>query len=206
MSGKRVLLIDTDIGLRSADILLGVAQSAVYGWDDVLMGCPAQKAYVKSSEGVQLLCAPFAQGDYDVRSFRDMTLGLSADFDYIMLDSPAGFSGGFELCAACAQTGLVVATPDEVSLRAASFAAEKLRACGTENLRLVINRFMKRRCSHTLDYYVDGTGVRLLGVVPEDRAVLLSSNGSPVTAVSPAFAAYTRIAKRLAGEAVALAL
>lgn len=204
--GRRVLLIDTDIGLRSADILLGVSQSAVYGWDDVLNGCPPEKACIKAANGVTLLCAPFVPAQYDSQSFRTMVLGLQADYDYIMLDSPAGFSGGFELCAACAQAGIVVATPDEVSLRAASIAADKMRQYGVTGLRLVVNRFVKRRGANTLDHYVDGTSVRLLGAVPEDKAVLRGSNGAPVAVTTPAFAAYGRIAGRLEGENIPLEL
>lgn len=101
--GKRVLAIDCDIGLRSLDLLLGVSESVVFDWGDLLEGrCSAEQALIKGS--VDLLAAPRAYGDgFTDEGFRQMVAGFDNDYDFIFLDSPAGIDRGFTLAASGAR-------------------------------------------------------------------------------------------------------
>lgn len=101
--GKRVLAIDCDIGLRSLDLLLGVSESVVFDWSDLLEGrCSAEQALIKGS--VDLLAAPRAYGDgFTDEGFRQMVAGFDNNYDFIFLDSPAGIDRGFTLAASGAR-------------------------------------------------------------------------------------------------------
>lgn len=101
--GKRVLAIDCDIGLRSLDLLLGVSESVVFDWGDLLEGrCSAEQALIKGS--VDLLAAPRAYGDgFTDEGFRQMVAGFDNNYDFIFLDSPAGIDRGFTLAASGAR-------------------------------------------------------------------------------------------------------
>ena len=92
LHGQRVLLVDVDIGVRSLDILLGVAEKTVYNWGDVIKGnCEYRKAVTEISNGLYLMAAPIDFCDeYTIESFKAMIYSLEKDFDYILLDAPAG--------------------------------------------------------------------------------------------------------------------
>lgn len=196
--GQSVLLVDTDIALRSLDTLLFADKTAIFDWGDVLSkSCNASKALVHINNRLSLLRAP-AQGEFDASLFAKMVADISKSFDITILDAPAGIEGGFNLCIAAANEALVVSTADDISMRAASIAAERAREKGIKSLRLIINRFPKKRMRRrSVDNAIDTTKVRLIGVVPEDKEVLLTHNGIRISENSPATAAYNRIADRI---------
>lgn len=196
--GQNVLLIDTDIALRSLDTLLSAGETAVFDWGDILnKNCNTSKALVHINSRLSLLRAPM-HGEFDSEVFAKMVTNISKSFDITILDSPAGLTGGFNLCIAAANEALVVATADDVSTNAAFIAAEKARDSGISNLRLIINRYPKKRMRmRTIDDVIDNAKVRLIGVVPEDKEFLLANSAKSFWQDSPALIAYNRIADRL---------
>jgi len=210
--GKRVLAIDCDTGLRSLDLMLGVREQVVFDWGDMILNrCEPQQAMLKTN-GLILLPAPAAYHDTFTReNFRELVKSFNAHFDYIFIDSPAGISGGFRLAAGAADSGIVVATPDEVCVRGAGAAAGEMIELGIGNPRLVINRLSKKAVFKgrllNIDEVIDAAGLQLLGVVPEDREIAYcATTGRPFARNTPAGRAYNRIARRLEGESLPLKL
>lgn len=196
--GQSVLLVDTDIALRSLDTLLSADETAVFDWGDILgKNCNASKALIHINSRLSLLRAP-VHGQFDASLFGNMISDISKSFDITILDAGAGLEGGFNLCVAAANEALVISTADDVSMRAALITAQKVRDNGIKNLRLIINRYPKRRLRRrSVDNVIDATKVRLIGVVPEDKEILLAHNGIHIRGNSPAELAYNRIADRL---------
>ena len=211
--GKSVLLIDTDAGLRSLDLILGTSANTVYDLGDVLEGsCEPYRAiqHVSYGEKFDLIPAP-QTGNLPARP-EDMVVlcrGLAQYYEYVIVDSPAGFGEGFRLAATAAQLALVVATPDPVCIRTAERAGRLGRSYGVEHSLLVINRYrpslLQMGVVPDLDAVIDGTGLRLAAVIPDDDLVQLSaSKGEPFCEKTPAATAFCNLASRLEGFEVPL--
>ena len=205
LHGKNVLLVDMDIGVRSLDILLGVSEKTVYNWGDVIKGnCEYRKALIQSANGLFLLPAPidFDEG-YTPEAFAGILGSFSKDFDYIFLDSPAGLESGFNLASKVADSCIIVSTPDAISIRAASYAANNVRKAGISNVRLVINKFNKKiHKSINADEIIDTVGARFLGVVPESQEIYGSVEGRKIPYECKGNQALLRISRRITGENV----
>ena len=209
---RRVLAVDCDLGLRSLDLLFQAGDALVFDWGDVIRGaCTPQRALVDAG-GVSLLAAPLQESaDFTVKRMQEMIAQYDADFEYILMDAPAGIVGEFALAAAMADSALVVATADSVCLRSAGRAADMLRKSGVSDRRLVLNRFhraaVERSFLCNVDDAIDRVGVQLIGVVPEDPEVTFRlPKGEPLPKKSPAKTAWERIAARLEGENIPLHL
>lgn len=207
--GKKVLTIDCDIGLRSLDLLFGVSENVVFDWGDLLLDrCSAKQAIIKGD--VDLLTAPRSFcDDFTESAVSKLFKSFSEEYDYIFIDSPAGIDRGFRLAACAAEKAIVISTPDMVCVRSCSRAFDELRRMGVEDVRLVINMFeVKPVCKRKLlniDQCIDETGVQLIGIIPRDINVGFSSViGTAPGEFSPSTLAYTRIAKRLTGQRIAL--
>ncbi len=212
---KRVLLIDGDIGLRSLDLLTGVDEMVVYDWLDVVLGrCGAQKALLFCGERVQLLPAPLeSPEDLTQESFNSLLNSYKDDYEYIFIDSPAGIGGFTKIYAECSDGAIILATPDEISARAALAAGNAMLEIGIpeDELRLVINRFSKKAVKKSkllnIDDMIDRTYLRLLGVIPEEpRLTYFSVSGTPVSSLSDAKTAFSDIAGRITGKEIKLYL
>ena len=202
---KRVLLVDMDIGVRSLDILLGVAEKTVYNWGDIIKGnCDYRKAVIEASKELYLLPAPIDFDEsYTEDVFRKMMDSLSKDFDYIILDAPAGLESGFKLAGAVADCCVIVSTPDSISVRAASYASQNMRNNGIKDIRLVINKFNKKvHKKINVDEFIDTITARFLGVVPESSEIYDSVNGEKIPYDSKGNQAFLRISKRIQGESI----
>lgn len=204
-AGKRVLAIDCDIGLRSLDLLFGISDSVVFDWGDLLSGrCDAKSAITHGD--IDLLAAPLSfNDDFSEKDFRALVQNFDEDYDYIILDSPAGIGRGFSLAASGARRAIVITTPDSVCVRSCNRAFRELGRLGISDVRLVINMFeVKPVCKRRLlniDQCIDETGVRLLGIVPRDPALgFCSVTGDAPGEFSPSALAFQRIAKRLCGQ------
>ena len=205
--GQRVLLVDMDISLRSLDVLLNVGDKLLFDWGDVLRGnCEPGKALLKAGDSLFLLSAPADDFAVDCEAFAEMISGYAAIFDFIILDSPAGLDRGFALCTGVAEEVLVVATPDDVSIRAAAAAARRVREKEEKECRLIINRYLHEQSPRDIDHVIDGTAVRLIGVVPEDASLTLASAGYGISRNAPSSGAFLRIVGRLLGEKIPLRL
>lgn len=210
--GESVLVIDFDIGQSCVDFILGAQTSPVYNWGDALCGRCSPKEILCSEGGVFYISAPKRWEDSFTAEKMKKTLAKFEDtFSYILFDSPAGLTGGFLLAAECADSGIIVSTPDEICVRAAARAADELFGQGIDNVRLVINRFNRRPTQQgrflNIDEVIDSVKVRLIGVVPEDKNITYcSSAGFKSLDDCPAKAAYARIAGRICGKEIPLVL
>ena len=212
--GQKVLCIDLDIGLRNLDISLGMTDRALMDFTDVVEGrCTLERAAVEHPviRGLYLLTAPVrpTPNALDEEKMKAMLLQVRAQFDYILIDSPAGLGSGFRLAVCGADRAVVVSTNDSSALRDAQRTVVELGR-RLDTIHLVMNRIqpkLLRRLRTTIDDAMDAAGLPLLGVVPEDSQVILAANtGEPLILFSRkgAALAYLNIAKRLMGQRVPL--
>ena len=211
--GRRVLCIDMDIGLRNLDISLGLTDRALMDFTDVLEGrCSLKRAAVPHPviKNLYLLTAPLtlSPGISEER-MKAFLRTAREQYDYILMDSPAGMGEGFRLAVCGADRGIVVSTTDTSAMRDAQRVVSLLSR-QLPSIHLVVNRVqpkLLRRLHTTIDDAMDAAGLPLLGVVPEDEQVMLSANqGKPIILASRkgAAVAYLNIARRLMGERVPL--
>ncbi len=205
--GHRVLLIDCDC-LRSIDLLVGVTESLVYDWGDVVGGADAQYALYEKDDLTVLTC-PEDYGDTTEEDMKKLVALYDDSFDYILIDAPAGIDRGLTLSAAAADRAIVVSTPDLVCVRSACIAARKICSLGIEDVRLVINRVSRKDVIKgrllNIDSVIDSTEVQLIGVVPEDPRIRFGSMGMSIYKKNQlSFDALNNIALRITGEYVPL--
>ena len=216
LSGRKVLCLDCDVGLRNLDLALGLSDRALMDFSDVAQGrCSLESAVVEHPRlpGLFLLTAPVRTRGRPVTETQmaDLLAEVRKRYDFCLLDAPAGLGTGFLLATAAADRAVVVTTTDPSSLRDAQHTVMELDRFGSGKLHLVVNRVRKKllRSMHaTIDDAIDKAGLPLIGVVPEDDTLLLSLNrGTPLllaNSQSPAAWAYRNIAARLQGGRVPL--
>ncbi len=214
--GYRVVAVDADIGLRNLDVILGLENRIVYNLVDVVEGsCDLRRALVKDKrvEGLHLLPAAQTRTKDAVKPEQMKALcdKLKKEFDFVLLDSPAGIEGGFQNAAIGAREALVVTTPDVSAVRDADRIVGMLESLGKMPIRLIVNRIrpqmVERGDMLSVDDVLEILAVDLAGIVPEDESVVTSSNrGEPLTMGerSPAAQAFANIAGRLVGENIPL--
>ncbi|CCX37608.1 putative septum site-determining protein MinD [Clostridium sp. CAG:1013] len=213
--GRRVLLVDCDAGLRSLDRMTGVEENLVFDMADVVFArcAPAEAIYpCGETEGLYLLPAPSLQEDM-IRPgvMKKLVPLLKRYYDHVLLDSPAGVGSGFRSAASGADQALVVCGSDPVSVRSAGTVRELLDKLEIKERRLVINRFNRDLFRQTqafsdLDGVIDSTGIRLMGVVPEDYGLAAAFlSGESARDDSPGMKALCRMAGRLEGETIPIA-
>ena len=211
LEGKQVLCIDCDVGLRNLDIALGMSDLATISFLEVSRGDYAlDYATVHPVyRNLRFLTAPVnCQADsIDRFEFARMLDLARTRFQYIFLDAPAGIEAGFRLAAGAADRVILVSNADPASIRDAGRSAEELERMG-KPARLIVNRLRKKMfttVSSTVDDIMDGAGLPLLGVVPEDENVVFAAAfGQPLLgyAEKGAAAACRRIARRLQGKRI----
>ncbi len=214
--GKKVVLIDTDIGLRNLDVVLGLENRIVYDLVDVVEGtCRMKQALIKDKRYDGLFLIPAAQtrdkSAVNPDQMRKLISELEQEFDYIIIDCPAGIEQGFKNAIAGAKSAIVVTVPEVSSVRDADRIIGLLSAGGITDCRLLVNRMradmVKKGDMLALDDTLDILGIELIGVVPEDEKIIRSSNmGEPIVMndKAPAGKAYRNITKRIMGENVPL--
>ncbi len=212
--GHNVVCIDADIGLRNLDVVMGLENRIVYDLVDVVEGrCKLRQALIKDKRIPGLFLVPAAQTrDKTAVSPQDMislTDEMRAEYDWVLIDSPAGIERGFRNAIAPADTVIIITNPEVSSVRDADRIIGLIEAEGKGPGKLIVNRIkpeMVRR-GDMLDTpdILDVLAIDLIGVVPEDERVLVASNhGTPITedGNSRAGLAFTNIARRLTGEEV----
>jgi len=214
--GKRVVLIDGDVGLRNLDVVMGLENRIVYDLVDVVEGrCRLRQAMIKHKQFPELYLIPAAQTrDKTAVSPADMiyiTDKLRNEFDFIVVDSPAGIERGFRNAVAPADQVLIVTNPEVSAVRDADRIVGLLEAEHKDPGQLIINRIntemVKRGEMLSAADITDILALKIIGVVPEDEHVIPASNsGVPVTLNenSRAGLAFRNIARRLTGEDVPL--
>lgn len=213
--GKKTVLIDTDIGLRNLDIIMGLENCIVYNLVDVAEGrCTLKQALIKDKKYPDLSLLPSAQTldktAVSPEQMRKLTNELKEEFDYVLLDCPAGIGQGFENAAAGANRAIVVATPDVSAIRDADRIIRLLEGRGIKNAELIVNRLrmnlVKQGDMMSVEEVCEILAIPLLGVVPDDERIVVSANrGEPVVGTDcPAGQAYANICRRILGESVEL--
>lgn len=208
--GHKVLAIDADSGLRNLDIVLGLSDSIVFSFADVAQGmAPLERAAVAhpTYPGLHLLTAPgILPRLADSQICGLMAAAEQLGFDYVLIDGPAGLAPEIGLFAKAATQGLVVAMPDQASVRGAERMARVLEQENIIRLRMVVNRVRPGLIRHgvmgNIDDVMDLVGLPLLGVVPEDEAVIAcGSSGKDLLHLKRggAATAFRNIAQRLDG-------
>ena len=211
--GKKVVLIDTDIGLRNLDVVMGLENRIVYNLVDVIEGnCRIKQALIKDKRYPTLYLLPSAQTRDKTavtpEQMEKLTNELKEEFDYILLDCPAGIEQGFKNAIAGADRAIVVTTPEVSAVRDADRIIGLLEANEIGKTELVVNRLradmVKRGDMMSSDDVVEILAVDLLGVVPDDENIVIATNqGEPCVGDSSlAGQAYMNICKRIMGEEV----
>ena len=215
MLGKKVILIDTDIGLRNLDVVMGLENRIVYNLVDVVKGnCRAKQAMIKDKKFPNLFLLPCAQaGDKNSVSPEEMkklTDELREEFDYIILDCPAGIEQGFMNAIAGADRAIVVTMPEVSAIRDADRIIGLLEANEKKRADLVVNRIrmdmVKKGDMMSIEDVVEILAVDLIGAVPDDESIVISTNNGEPLVGSDTLAgqAYLNICKRILGEDVPL--
>lgn len=210
----RVLCLDLDIGLRNLDMTLGMSDRVMMDFSDVIyQRCTLQQAVVEHPQihNLFLLTAPVSAraAHFDRLDMMTLISGIKKEFDYCLIDSPAGIDDGFQLATCGADRAIVVSTTEPAALRDAQQAVSLLRRQRIP-IHLVVNKVSKkllRRLHTTIDDAMDTAALPLLGVVPEDDKVPVCAGlGKPVILNERRGAAngYYNIARRLTGERVPL--
>ncbi len=214
--GKKVVLVDADIGLRNLDVVMGLENRIVYDLVDVTEGnCRLKQALIRDKRYETLYLLPAAQTrDKDAVNpdqMRQLCRELVEDFDYVIIDCPAGIEQGFKNAIAGADKAIIVTTPEVSAVRDADRIIGMLEAEGKHNPKLIVNRIrpqmVKKGDMMDIDDIIDILAIDLLGIVPEDEFIIISTNrGEPAVAtpVSLASTAYKNIVRRLMGENVPL--
>ncbi|MDX2084998.1 MAG: septum site-determining protein MinD [Candidatus Melainabacteria bacterium] len=213
--GHRVVLVDTDIGLRNLDILMGLENRIVYNIVDVVEErCKLAQALVRDKRLPNLSLLPAAQtrdkSALNEEQMMQICTQLRQEADYILLDCPAGIEQGFQNAISCATEAVVVATPEMSSVRDADRVIGLLEAKeGITHYKLILNRvrpnLIKNNDMMDVDDVLEILSVKLLGIIPEDKEIIVSTNrGEPVVNSEQSLAgqAYRNIARRVAGEDV----
>ncbi len=212
--GKRVLLIDGDIGLRNLDVILGLQNEIVYDFYDVINEkCTFEQAIISDINGSGLSLLPPPQ-NVDISKVDSKKLGelidkISPYYDYIFIDCPAGIHEGFMLMSQKATKALIIATPEIISVRDADMTVSKLEDLKFNEIYLIINKIrldmVKSGEMLSVDDIINVIAVPLIGAVPEDKEIVRANNvGTPLVLnkKSRVGMAYTNIAKRITGQKV----
>lgn len=217
LQGKEVCLVDTDIGLRNLDVVMGLENRIIYDLVDVAYGrCKLNQALVKDKRFDSLSLLPAAQTSdksaVTPDQMKKIINTLKGDFDYVVIDCPAGIEQGFKNAIAGADQAIVVTTPEISSVRDADRVIGLLEQ--EESIappRLIINRIRQHMVKNgdmlEVDEIMNILAIDLLGIVVDDEAVISSSNKGEPIALDPApkaSQAYRNIGRRILGESVPL--
>ncbi len=212
--GQRVVVVDADIGLRNLDVVMGLENRIVYDIVDVTEGyCRLRQALIKDKRISELYLLPAAQTrDKTAVNPEDMIQlcdQMRADFDFVLIDSPAGIEQGFRNAIAPADKVLIVTTPEVAAVRDADRIIGLVEAEEKGPASLIINRLKPEMVRYgdmlnTADV-IEILAIDLIGIVPDDEAIIVSTNkGVPIVLDdrAPAGLAFRNIARRLLGEDV----
>ncbi|OAB46661.1 septum site-determining protein MinD [Paenibacillus glacialis] len=214
--GKKVCLVDTDIGLRNLDVVMGLENRIIYDLVDVAEGrCRLGQALVKDKRFDELYMLPAAQTkDKDSikpEQVRDIILELKKEYEYVIIDCPAGIEQGFKNAIAGADKAIVVTTPENAAVRDADRIIGLLESSHVESPKLVVNRIrhnmVKSGDMLDIEDILQVLNIDLIGIVPDDEYVIKAANNGEPTVMNPdsrAAIAYRNIARRILGDTVPL--
>ena len=216
--GKKVVLIDTDIGLRNLDVVMGLENRIVYDIVDVVEEkCKIRQALIKDKRFEELFLLPAAQtrdkSAINEEQMKELTKKLKEEFDYIIIDCPAGIEQGFRNAIAGSDRAIVVTTAEISAIRDADRIIGLLEAEEIKNPELIVNRLRPTmvRKGEMMDVsdIVDLLSIDLIGVVPDDEYIITGTNkGEPVVRnrKAPSGKAYIETARRVLGENIEVSI
>lgn len=185
MLGKKVAVVDTDIGLRNLDVVLGLENRIVYNLVDVINGsCRMKQALIRDKRHPDLYLLPSAQtkdkSAVTPEQMIKLTEQLREEFDFVLLDCPAGIEQGFRNAIAGADKALVVTTPEVSAIRDADRIIGLLEANEIRDIHLIINRLrpdmIARGDMMSVDDVIEILAVDLLGTLPDDKQIVIAAN------------------------------
>ncbi|MDF2928244.1 septum site-determining protein MinD [Anaerospora sp.] len=216
LQGKKVVLVDADIGLRNLDVVMGLENRIVYDLVDVTEGnCRLRQALIRDKRYETLYLLPAAQtrdkNAVNPEQMKQLCLDLAQEFDYVLIDCPAGIEQGFKNAIAGADKAIIVTTPEVSAVRDADRIIGLLESEGKSNPKLIVNRIrphmVKKGDMMNIDDIIEILAIDLLGIIPEDEYIVVSTNRGEPAVVNPtslASTAYKNIVRRLTGENVPL--
>lgn len=216
MLGKKVVVVDADIGLRNLDVVMGLENRIVYDIVDVVeKTCRLKQGLIRDKRYESLYLLPAAQtkdkNAVKPEQMLELCNELKEEFDFILIDSPAGIEQGFQNSIVGADEAIIVTTPEISAVRDADRVIGLLEARGLHNPKLVVNRLrpdmVKKGDMMNIEDMIDILAIELLGVVPDDEAIVISTNrGEPVVTEDGTLSgkAYRNISRRILGEEVEL--
>src|SRR6266704_3790615 len=216
MQGRKVVVVDSDIGLRNLDAVLGLENRIVYDLVDVVEGqCRLRQALIKDRRLPELYLLPAAQtrdkNAVTSVQMEQLCQQLRQEFDFVIIDSPAGIEQGFRNAIVGADEIVIVANPEMASVRDADRIIGLVEAAGKPEPHLILNRLrpemVKRGDMMDVAGVIEVLGIELLGIVPEDDMIIVGINkGEPVVydKRSRAGRAYINAAQRIIGKEVPL--
>ena len=216
MRGHNVVVIDSDIGLRNLDVVMGLENRIVYDLVDIIEGrCKLNQGMIRDKHKLDLYLIPAPQTRdkdcIDPEQLRDLCHQLEEEFDYVIIDCPAGIEQGFKNAIAGAKEAIMVTTPEVSAIRDADRVIGLLEAAELHRPKLIINRvnpaMVRRGDMMDKDDIVELLAVDILGMVPvDDRLITATNQGIPVIHDPKALsgAAFSRIVARIDGEEVAM--
>lgn len=215
MEGKEVALVDTDIGLRNLDVVMGLENRIVFDLVDVAeKQCKLQQALIKDRRHKNLWLLPAAQtrdkNSVSSEQMQDVCQELKEKFEYVIIDCPAGIEQGFINATIGADSAIIVTTPEVSAVRDADRIIGLLESQEFENHKLIINRLdpemVNRGDMLAIKDVLEILTVELLGVVPSDNNIIVSTNrGEPVVGTdSLAGKAFRNVTRRILGDNVPL--
>ncbi|MCL2610159.1 MAG: septum site-determining protein MinD [Defluviitaleaceae bacterium] len=211
---KKVVLLDADIGLRNLDVILGLENRIVYDIVDVIEEkCTYKKALIKDKKNPNLFLLPAAQTrDKDAVTpdqMKELCEQLKEEFDYVLVDCPAGIENGFKIAIAGADRALVVTTPEVSAVRDADRIIGLLGASEIRSPQLIVNRLrldmVKREEMMAIEDVEEILAIEVIGIVPDDESIIVSANrGEPAVLdkTSTAGQTFLDISRRITGEEV----
>lgn len=212
LAGHSVVLVDADIGLRNLDVVLGLENRIVFDVVDYIEGrCKLRSAIIRDKRFEGLFLLPAAQTrEKDALTQEQMASlcqELSQQFEYVLIDCPAGIEQGFKNALAGADAVIVVTTPEVSAVRDADRVIGLVEARELPQPQLIINRLrpemVERGDMLSVDDVCDILAIPLLGIIPEDDNIVISTNrGEPIVSRQDALAgqAYRNVSQRLLGE------
>ncbi|MEW9096654.1 MAG: septum site-determining protein MinD [Clostridiaceae bacterium] len=209
---KKVVVVDGDTGLRNLDVLMGLENRIVFTLMDAIEeNCKLKQALIKDKRFPNLFLLPTAQtrdkDDISKEQMSKLISELKEEFDYVLIDCPAGIEQGFENAIIGADRALVVVNPEVTSVRDADRVIGKLEAKGVEDPQLIVNRInsdmVKNGDMLDVNDILDSLAIKLIGIVPDDKNITISTNkGEPIVLNDKAVSgkAFNNIARRIIGE------
>ena len=216
MQGKKVVVVDSDIGLRNLDAMLGLENRIVYDLVDVVEGqCRLRQALIKDKRLPDLYLLPAAQtrdkNAVNSVQMEQLCQQLRKEFDFVIIDSPAGIEQGFRNAIVGADEIIIVANPEMASVRDADRIIGLVEAADKPEPRLILNRLrsdmVRRGDMMDVADVLEVLGIDLLGIIPEDEMIIITTNkGEPAVYEkrSRAGRAYLNAVQRILGEEVPL--